>query len=326
MVNKNYLIAFDFDGTVAKTYEKSPKGIGINEANRLAINDIFGQKGLDIFDNLGGLKNKAPSELIRNIIISGGRTLLDYAQTFFNHNFDHLNQFVPSEKSVPLVWNYEILDKVISELFVRQKLHYLMDQIGTQFPDGSVWPGPCKGFIEFWQYLQLLNKEIGGLIRTAIISSGHDYFIKKVFRTWSISLPDILVTEDDIRGRKYPKDIERRVKPGELPLALAHQEWLRMNNLTGFHFNVIDAKLTRDKILYFGDDLIKDGSLAYRAYIVFGLFTQEGKINQQFNTNSFSDWEIIVKHLQKWKNKMLEGYSFNEILSNNITINRRERC
>ena len=250
----NYLLGFDFDGTIAQTFEKSPKGIGVTEAYRLAISDIFGPEVLAIYDTQGGLKNSAPSELIHSLMGEGGNELLvRNAEQFFNTHKEELINLVPEGKGVPLEWTPAQQEKIMGELLVRQKLHYLMDEIGTQYSDGSCWPRPCKNFAECWQTIQELKRQ-GIPINTAVISSGHDLFINKVFDIWGLPHPDILVTEDDIRGRTYPKELERRTKPGELQLALAHEEWLRRQHLTGMDFNMGIARETRKGMIYFGDD------------------------------------------------------------------------
>ena len=129
----NYLLGFDFDGTIAQTFEKSPKGIGVTEAYRLAISDIFGPEVLAIYDTQGGLKNSAPSELIHSLMGEGGNELLvRNAEQFFNTHKEELINLVPEGKGVPLEWTPAQQEKIMGELLVRQKLHYLMGEIGTQ--------------------------------------------------------------------------------------------------------------------------------------------------------------------------------------------------
>ena len=92
----NYLLGFDFDGTIAQTFEKSPKGIGVTEAYRLAISDIFGPEVLAIYDTQGGLKNSAPSELIHSLMGEGGNELLvRNAEQFFNTHKEELINLGP---------------------------------------------------------------------------------------------------------------------------------------------------------------------------------------------------------------------------------------
>lgn len=57
-------LLFDFDGTCFKTFDKSPAGLDVNLATEKAIYNIFGPKGIHIYNEIGGLCNRAPSELI----------------------------------------------------------------------------------------------------------------------------------------------------------------------------------------------------------------------------------------------------------------------
>ena len=317
---KNYLAALDFDGTIADTFIKGPKGIGVNEATALALTDILGSGSHELYTSSGGLKNRAPSELIFNMLNGPNKQdFLTHAKIFFESELPDLNTLVPEGKGVPLVWDDQHPEKIIGELFVRQKLSYLMDQIGTELPDGRKWPPLCKGFTEFWNALNKLKKDGVG-INTAIISSGHDLFIKKVFDLYGLTLPDILVTEDDIRGKHYPKEMGRRVKPGSFPLALAHLKWLRLNNPKAEYFTsdqpgILSAKESRSRMIYFGDDPIKDGQLANRAQVLFGWFNPNNKEGNPPFSMQFTDWEQPAKLFQQNKTQLIEGKPFNDILN-----------
>lgn len=315
----NYLAAFDFDGTIADTFIKGPKGIGVNEATALALADILGQDSLEFYtSSLGGLKNRAPSELILDMLSGPNRQdFLAQAKIFFETKLSGLNILVPEGKGVPLVWDDQHLEKIIGELFVRQKLSYLMDQVGMDLPDGQKWPPLCRGFAEFWNTISRLKKDGVG-VNTAIISSGHDLFIKKVFDLYDLTPPDILVTEDDIRGKHYPKEMERRVKPGSFPLALAHLKWLRLNNPEVEYFTLDQSGIqstieSRNRMIYFGDDPIKDGQLANRAQMIFGWFNPNNKEGNPPFSIQFTNWEQSAKLLQQNSIKLMEGKPFNDI-------------
>lgn len=314
-MNKRYLLSFDFDGTIAETFKKGPRGIGVNEATNNAITDIFGKPGAIQLDRLGGLKNRAPSELINLILKTTDReTLIKNAQEFFKEKADSLSLIVPKNKGSPLVWDEKNIEQLITELFVRQKLLYLLEQVGERTTDGQVWPPLTQGFLEFWAVLQQLK--IDGLpIDTAIISSGHDIFIDRVFKLYNLKRSDIIITEDDIRGKKYPKEIERRVKPGELPLALAHFYWLKEQGINHLNFDLETAKEVRNRMIYFGDDPSKDGKLSERAKIHFGLFDPNNLIlMEQGSFSKFKDWQTIGKLLETNKEMFNGGESINRIL------------
>ena len=320
-----YFLAFDFDGTVADTFTKSPSGIGVKEAYEQAILDIFGEEGKNIYNELGRLKNRAPSELVKAILdhaqeLSKREELIKRAKEFYITFKNDLTGLVPEKKGVPLQWPEPPEDspeKIIAELLVRKKLEILSDEIGKQFPDGSLWPRPCAGFIPFWWELQSIKNECG--ITTAIISSGHEKFIEKVFSIYGLPLPNILVTEDDIRGRKYPQEMERRVKPGELSFALAHQQWLRRIGKEPTTYTIEDLKSQRPYEVYFGDDPNKDGEMARKAGVIFGWYNPKGESITTSSTSisfkffGFEDWQRVAEILTEQSNALREGRPLYEI-------------
>ncbi|MDO8503092.1 MAG: hypothetical protein Q7S60_00195 [bacterium] len=327
-----YLLASDFDNTIAETLKPSPAAIGVEESTASAIKDVFGDTGLRIYRyGLGGLQNRSPSELVGLLLDGAPPALLESARTFLDGNLGRLSNQVPDKKGVPLVWNPDNPDGVATELFVRQKLSYSLRQIG-KFPDETTWPQPYEGFLEFWKALYGL-KDRGLEIHTAVISSGHELFIQKTFSTWELPLPDILITEDDIRGRKYPLEMERRIKPGQLPMALAHLEWLRRQKLlTGETKHMEVAQESKRRMIFFGDDPARDGKMAINAGIAFGLFAKHSRQNG-FNDGGFifSDWRRIAELLAVGK-ALFDGRSIAEILDHQTSTlegahasSRRER-
>ena len=50
--NQRYLFSFDFDRTIANTFEESPNGIGVLKAYNMSISSIFGDKGHDIYQKI----------------------------------------------------------------------------------------------------------------------------------------------------------------------------------------------------------------------------------------------------------------------------------
>lgn len=324
-MNKRYLFGFDFDGTVADTFKKGPNLVGVNEATNNAVRDIFDELGVSRLKELGGLSNRAPSELVNLILKTSNREMLiKRAQDFFEKKGEELSLIVPKNKSVPLVWDEKNIEKLITELFVRQKLSYLLEQIGKHTTDDQVWPPLTQGFSEFWGVLQKLKRE-GLPIDTAVISSGHDIFIDQVFKLYNLTMPDIVVTEDDIRGKKYPKEIERRVKPGELPLAMAHFSWLKNQGMDQFNFDLETAKEVKTRMIYFGDDLNKDRRLSEGGRVHFGFFVPGNlSLVENNNPSTFKDWRIIGKLLEDNKNMFLKGETFNKILKTEGSVNSPE--
>src|SRR3989338_3186708 len=289
---ERYLLAFDFDNTIAQTFVPSPNNLGVLEVHDYVVKDIFGEKGLTIYKNkLQGLQNRAPLELVHQLLTQEcSETLKDCALEFLRTKADSLNGQVPKDKGIPLDLNLRPLDQVLTELFVRTKLLYLVSEVGQKFPDSRIWPQPTNGFLEFWETVTTINSQSDFRIDTAIISSGHENFIRKTFSVWGIDCPNILVTDDDIRAKKYPQQLNRRVKPGVFPFALAHHEWLRMQALTDCHFDINYASAIRDRIVYFGDDPQKDGMLAENSGVSYGQFGSLAWQHLYNNQFVFDDW------------------------------------
>lgn len=206
MKDPGYLLVSDFDGTAADTFSKNPKGIGVNEAYSLAIKNLFGEEGMEIYEEFGSLKNRAPEEVVKQILYIGNADfLIRSAEKCFDARSKSLNRLVPDGKGAPLEWvpGDEIKTiKTITEMLVLIKLSYLMEEIGSQLPNGKTWPEPCQGFLDFLRVVNLLQKKEHIPIKLAIISSGHEIFIQKTFRIWGFAPPDIIVTDDDMRDRK----------------------------------------------------------------------------------------------------------------------------
>jgi len=108
-----YFVAMDFDGTIAATFEPSPRGMNVNSASANAIATIFGEIGIEMYDKLGGLKNREPGELIK---------LLQNA-----------------------IGMHDQSANTLTELYVQQKLSYLTPEIST------IWPRIYPGAKEFFQ-------------------------------------------------------------------------------------------------------------------------------------------------------------------------------
>ncbi len=62
-----YLLVCDFDGTIADTFSPSPNNIGVSEAYRLAVEELFGNEALEKYFSTGGLKNRSPGEVVKNL-------------------------------------------------------------------------------------------------------------------------------------------------------------------------------------------------------------------------------------------------------------------
>ena len=71
------LFVLDFDGNLANTFAPSPNGIGVHKAYETAVFKLFGQSGLNKYLETGGLKNRAPGEVVEQL---HGEPSLELAQ------------------------------------------------------------------------------------------------------------------------------------------------------------------------------------------------------------------------------------------------------
>ncbi len=308
---KPYLLALDFDKTAADTTIKSARGLGMGDVYALAVADVLGTEGSRIYQAQGGLNNRAPSELVQQIFAAAADRSILFAQarSFWSAHADVLGSFVPEGKGASLVWSHGDNVAVVGEILVRQKLSYLAQEVGKVLPDGRVWPPPCRGFEEFWSVVADLKRNYD--ITTAIISSGHDSFIQQTFDAWHLARPDILVTEDDIRGLKFPQEMEKRVKPGQLPIALAYGMWLRDQKTAGVYDDNESFDARRERVMYFGDDIQKDGGMALTANVPFGWYRPDGGDDgKAFRGFSFNDWRQVGLHLVSQKEGFCPRHPF----------------
>lgn len=300
-MKNRYLVACDFDGTAFNTFLSSPNGMDVKEAYRQSLDDIFGQGIGEWFLANIGLNNKAPSQVITDLLSNADghrERLMSNAWSFFEAQRGNLGDLIPECRDGTLSWNHDFPEITLTQMLVLKKLKHLMDEVGKQNGDGKVWPQPCEGFLNFAKIVSNFKK--GGLpVDIAIISSGHESFIKKVFETWNIQQPDVLVTEDDIRQRTHPIEPEIRFKPGVFPLALAHHKWLKQQGLSGTALigEVIPSK---KRIMYIGDDPDKDIKMAQKGHVEGYLFPH-------------TSWKQLAGALTNNKH-LLDGRSLQEVL------------
>ncbi len=271
-MNNRYFIVCDFDGTLANTFESSPNGMNVSRATDNAVRDVFGDDGYDAYEQIGGMSNREPGELVQLIQKQMGFGVFEDA----------------------------------TEQFVEQKLSYLLPEITPE------WPKLYPGFREFFQRASELSIDIG------IISSGHDSFIRKAFEVHGIT-PDILVTSDIIRSRRMPQ--RPRYKPNPYQFAEGHLQWLK-KSVDGDPLApenreiVIRGAQDKQRIVYIGDDPVKDGGLAERVGIPFIFvpftkpeFTPVAEAGQVLALDFFAICDTINNHAEDLR----EGKSFAQI-------------
>ncbi len=294
MKNQAYCFITDYDGTVADTLSL------VHPAYEVAVEQVFGSRGIDIYHNeLGGLQNRAPSELVVDLYRFGA---------------------IPGTRSndTPDTGWVRNMTAMVTEI----KLDTLFESIGTSIPNsGDIYPAPMPGFLNFLQLMEEL-KEDGVDVSLGLVSSGHNEFLDRATLAWERHYgvtykPEIQITHDTIDTHHYPKEQNRRVKPAPFPIGLAHHEFLKQTKVSGkIPFNEA-AVNSREKMAYFGDDLIKDGDMAKKAGLVFGHIQKEQDVSLDASTRviTFKNWDTIVTLLaQKQGQDMLrEGRSLDEV-------------
>ncbi|MFA6383293.1 MAG: HAD family hydrolase [Parcubacteria group bacterium] len=284
---------------MAATKKPGPHNIGLRDAHQISIKRIFGERGADSFQAIGGLQNRAPLELV-SALLSQDLRLQETAKMYFIRNCGRLKN---------IQWKDDDPIGSVTEVFVTEKMFVYASELGKH-PGGVIWPEPCKGFLSLLDSLREL-KEKGIPIDLAILSAGHTPFIKKTFKAWGYPLPKVVLSDDEVRYINCP--IERKIKPSTFLLYLVQKRLARLHGKINLPLK--DAKEMRLKMAYFGDDLERDGELARRAGIPFGWFTP-GTIFQAIDNGiRFSDWQVIANHLRDEETfvDMLAGKSMREI-------------
>ena len=221
---------FDFDNTIAQTFEPSPNGVNVTHAYDCALEQLFGRANL--LDALGGLRNRTATEVVCDVLAK----------------FPALREVASHVVGSTMI-------ALLPEALVRLKLGVLLKEIGRG-ADGTIWPKPCEGVFDVLTALRRQNTRI------AIISSGHEPFIRRSFELWGEQCPNPMVTDDDLRRLKCPA--EKKAKPSPLLFELLYQKL------------GVRGKEEVGRIIYFGDDLLKDGQLARNSGVSFGWYNPRG--------------------------------------------------
>lgn len=219
---------FDFDNTAADTFEPNVDGINVDVAYRMAADVIFGKScGEKLYDEVGGLQNRAPGQLIKAMLgIEDRLNLVAIARRNIEALNGELEGFVPEGKGRPLHWNGDHI-ATIAEALVRVKLKILMKEIGTAAGTGD-WPRPMPGFCRLWKSLTSINERLHCSVNfvPVILSSGHDLFIERCFNQWGLAPPKYMVTDDTMRSPIYDgQHPDQRAKPNTFPVEVFLDRW-----------------------------------------------------------------------------------------------------
>ena len=277
-----HLIVCDFDRTLADTFMPSPSGMQVSKAYDLAVFSVFGEAGYSLFRGaLGGIKNREPGELVNDLFSTAKR----------------LGIFL-SRRCSPV--------HELTELLVQKKLSFLLPEISRE------WPPLYDGVKEFFDLAH--QGELP--IEIAIVSSGHDEFIRRVFEVNGLPAPSNLVTSDAIR--RVDGVMNRPLhKPYPYQLALAHQRWLKNNNSYSSSEGFTGRSRQKPFMMFIGDDPVKDGELALRSRIPFGFvpFANPSFIPSPSKGQMFvPDFKFLIRFLNQHRTALLEGKSFAEVL------------
>lgn len=277
-----HLIICDFDRTLADTFTPSPSGMEVSKAYDLAVLSVFGEAGFSLFRGvLGGIKNREPGELVRDLLLTAKALGI-----FLDKNG------IPSDR--------------LTEALVQKKLSFLLPRISKE------WPRFYDGVKEFFDLAH--QEELP--IEIAIVSSGHDEFIRRAFEVNGLLAPSNLVTSDAIR--RVDGVMNRPLhKPYPYQLALAHQRWLKNNNNDPSFDGFTGRGQQKPFMMFIGDDPVKDGELALRSRIPFGFvpFVNPSFIPDPSKGQMFvPDFKFFIRFLNQHRTALLEGKPFAEIL------------
>lgn len=268
----------DFDGTGGNTFSKSPKGLDVHEAYNLAVRNVLGKEALDIYIGTGGLQNRTPVQVVRQLLGDNTKSqsyiaCVEKAKRYYEEHYAMLENLVPKDKGGIIDFEKDV-EGSITELLVRSKLSYLMNEVGGQLPNKGVWPELFPGFGEFIT-----------IYPCGIISSGHELFVRKTFEVHNLECPSVIISDDTLRGLSH-LSFEQRSKPHPKLMELA----------------LAEAGVTKARA-YIGDDPVKDGQLAENSGIPFWWFMSDlaPKVYKSLpkDTLVFTNWYSLIDTLRK---------------------------
>lgn len=261
----SYLLTYDFDNTCFFTIGSG--GPDVEAAYIHAVGETFGTTAQNNYVARGGLQNRAPADIVLETITNDTFAIthaLDQAHALLEPGnrvaaFDHdaVERFVARGE----VKTDQLAIRAVTELLVMRKKEILLPQITPE------WPRPMEGFDEHWSslYGRRLMSNDWETVHTAIVSSGHTDFISKVLHLACLPEPDVYLTDDEMKLQPEPK-----TKPDPLALELVRDAWIRGYRLSQRAKNkprFMDD--TKNRQVYIGDDLEKDGQMAAADGVTF---------------------------------------------------------
>lgn len=293
----------DFDGTICKTFQSPPGGVGVIEVYELAIKAVFGPEGLALYHQQGGLSMRAPGETV-SLLLEADARLSDRACQWYEQGgwmlFDSL---VPEGLGSSIDWEHEP-EKTAGECLVISKLDTLVAQIGTHNQDGTVWPALCAGFGTFWRWLHSWGEANAIDLVAGVVSSGHHAFISEAFRVNGLMQPQLLVTNDNTRAQ--PGDQSRLNKPHSELFGLINQVWLSEGDGR--------TSLQAQRSLFCGDDERTDIGFARNTGAVpFHFVPGADGVVYHDGCLVFGDWCRLVLWLERRTAQLQDGMPITDL-------------
>lgn len=263
----SFVLEVDFDETCFTTLISSGKGPEVHEAYEVSVEQVVGSEARQDFRGYGGLSNRAPLDVIIGLLSREPRFIgaaLDHAQEHFAHPTDI------SDMGLGLIARFanrgtveydDLTIRAVTEMLVVRKKEHLIPQIS------EAWPKPVNGFDEKWAewHERKENDERWKEVQLAIVSSGHTDFITKTLEVCGLSLPDVFMTDDEMRRQVYP-----RTKPDPYALELVRNAWFNAYLISAEDRGSSDfVEAAQNRQVYIGDDLEKDGKMAFNDGIHF---------------------------------------------------------
>jgi hypothetical protein len=234
------LLALDFDNTYALTFDPSPTGMTVQKSYEIAVDRVLGRDALHAYMAFGGLRNRGPTEVVAELLPGA---------------------------------DPQLIDKKTEDL-IEAKLAQSMRDIGQKLPDGNFWPRLSEGFRPVWEQIAGIKQ-----INTAVVTSGHREFIRRVHDVHEIAYPDIVVADEDMRPLTQYLPAELCAKPSRNLLRIAHMRWQLLHD----HHMV-----SSENMVYAGDDSVKDGQMASNYGVAFVLIDQ---------TRAAESWQQVESSL-----------------------------
>lgn len=276
-----HLVLLDFDGTIANTFKDSPRGLNVGKASRLAIREVFGRNGALAFDEIGGLRNREPGELVKMIKEMTRSAYVDLAEA--------------------------------TEQFVQTKLSLLIPEISSQWPE--LYPGAAEflqkaGRDGYWVDIGILSSGHDDPIRRVLEVNG-------IGSTDLILVTSDLLRQREMPQRARYKPHTYQFAEAHRQWLVQRSLLPRFDGLSDGE-QYLGRALGKPNILYVGDDPVKDGGLAReaRAPFIFVPFTQPGFEPQlekgQLGVVDFDELDDVLDY--QHGDELGKGRSFAEAL------------